>query len=51
MGKEVIMRKVEGKGGQVVGGLTKNRVEQNTIRLPLPPTNAYLDLGHVVEDY
>jgi hypothetical protein len=27
MEKEVIMRKVEEKGGQVEGGLTKNRVE------------------------
>jgi hypothetical protein len=35
-----VMRKVEEKGGQVVSGLTKNRVEQNTIRLPLPPTYA-----------
>jgi hypothetical protein len=31
------MRKVEEKGGQVEGGLTKNRVEQNTIRVPLSP--------------
>jgi hypothetical protein len=35
------MRKVEEKGGQVVSGLTKNRVEQNTIRLPLPPTTLW----------
>jgi len=40
MEKEVIMRKVEGKGGQVEGGLTKE-VEQNTIRLPLPPTSCH----------
>jgi hypothetical protein len=40
-----VMRKVEGKGGQVEGGLTKNKVEQNTIRLTLPPTNAYFYRG------
>jgi len=35
-----VMKKVEEKGGQVEGGLIKNKVEQNTVSLPLPPTKS-----------
>ena len=46
-----VMSKVEGKGGQVEGGLTKNKVEQNTISLPLSPTNVCPSVVFEGEDY
>ena len=45
------MKKVEEKGGQVEGGLIKNKVEQNTISLPLPPTSHYGQPYSGIEDY